>query len=458
MDFRKQGRTEAFERYADDIMKRCEAVGMIVSVFDKDDVLYEKTFGARTLEGGTIDEDTIFGLASVTKSFTAMSIMLLSERGLVDLNAPVSTYLPEFRDPQADPVLVWHLLCHSGGFYPMKRILVEHVARDLGIWNDGRDELTFNESLALEGTRRVAGRLGNCARLIGKPGERLSYFNDGYGLLSEIIRRRGGETSYAGFVKKNILDPLGMTRTSAEYIAPLRDANACALYKRVGGELRGGWTFYDNAFVLPGGGSMKSTARDLRNYVRMYMNRGKPLTGEYVVREMTKIRQEHSYHAWYGYGIVIGLVDGLTVYRHGGSLPGISSNFAWVPELGIGVVTLCNTSGVPAAAISNALITLFNGGDPTAMKTWRPIEWSEEQKENACGVYQDGEGTRIEISLTDGALDVSVDGEKADYTLTAPDMLIVHHPFSTADMAFLSRDDDRPFAVRFGGRIVPREE
>ncbi len=458
MDFRKEGRTEAFEQLAADIMKQYEAVGLAVSVFDKDKVLYEKTFGARTLEGGTIDENTIFGLASVSKSFTAMSIMLLSERGLVDLNAPVSTYIPEFRDPQAEPVLVWHLLCHSGGFYPMKRILVEHVARDLGVWNDGRDELTFDEPLALEGTRQVAERMSTRTVLIGKPGERMSYCNDGFGLLSEIVRRRGGEKSFAEFVKKNILDPLGMTRSCAEYIAPLHDANACALYKHVGGELKGGWDFYDNAFVLPGGGAMKSTLHDLKSYVRMYMNRGKPLTGEYTVREMTKIRQEYRYQTWYGYGISTNLVDGVTVHQHGGSLTGVSSNFAWVPALGIGVVVLCNTSGVPSATISNALITLFNGGDPAAMKTWRPVEWSEEQKANACGAYQSGEGTRIEIALKNGALDVNIAGKTVDYTLAAPDMLVVHHPFNSADMIFLSRDDGRPFAVRFGGRIVPREE
>ena len=189
MDFRKEGRQAAFEAFVGDVMKQYEAVGLAVSVFDKSDVLYEKAFGCRDQESQKpIDENTIFGLASVSKSFTAMSIMLLRQRGLVDLNEKVSTYIPEFRDPQDQPVLVWHLLCHSGGFFPMPRILVEHVAAGMGIWNGGKDELTFDESLALEGTRQVAERMSTRTSFICKPGERMSYCNDGFGLLSEIVR------------------------------------------------------------------------------------------------------------------------------------------------------------------------------------------------------------------------------------------------------------------------------
>ena len=458
MDFRKEGRQAAFEAFVGDVMKQYEAVGLAVSVFDKSDVLYEKAFGCRDQESQKpIDENTIFGLASVSKSFTAMSIMLLRQRGLVDLNEKVSTYIPEFRDPQDQPVLVWHLLCHSGGFFPMPRILVEHVAAGMGIWNGGKDELTFDESLALEGARQVAERMSTRTSFICKPGERMSYCNDGFGLLSEIVRRRGGEKSFAEFVKKNILEPLGMSRSCAEYIAPLHDENACTLYKHVGGKLQGGWDFYDNAFVLPGGGAMKSTLHDLRAYVRMYMNDGAPLTDEWTVREMTKIRQEYRFHSWYGYGIATNTIGNMTIHQHGGSLTGVSSNFAWCPELGIGVVVLCNTSGVPVSQISNALFRWFDGQEPYTEPQFHEVCWTKEQIEAACGAYQSGEGTRIEITAPEGRLKVTVAGETVDFITAAPDMLIVRHPFNTADMIFLSGGDGRPFAVRFGGRIVPRE-
>ena len=63
-----------------------------------------------------IDEDTIFGLASVTKSFVALSIMQLVEAGKVDLDDPVSKYIPEFTNRNQKPIKVWHFLCHTAGF------------------------------------------------------------------------------------------------------------------------------------------------------------------------------------------------------------------------------------------------------------------------------------------------------------------------------------------------------
>ncbi|MBR0522480.1 MAG: beta-lactamase family protein, partial [Firmicutes bacterium] len=246
-----EDQVKVFERFAEDIQKQYEAVGIAVSVFDKDKVLYRKNFGYRDLETkAPIDDDTIFGCASISKSFTALSVMQLAEEGKVDINAPLCKYIPEFKDPQDEPVLVRHLLSHAGGFFPMPRILVEHVARDMGIWNDGKDELGMNEAMAVEGAKRVAERMSAQTRFTGKPGQRMSYCNDGFGLLSEIVRREGDQPSFSEYVREHILKPLGMTRSSAEFIAPLKDPNHATLYKHVDGKLKGGWDFYDNAFVL----------------------------------------------------------------------------------------------------------------------------------------------------------------------------------------------------------------
>ena len=75
-----EDQVKVFERFAEDIQKQYEAVGIAVSVFDKDKVLYRKNFGYRDLETkAPIDNDTIFGCASISKSFTALSVMQLAE-------------------------------------------------------------------------------------------------------------------------------------------------------------------------------------------------------------------------------------------------------------------------------------------------------------------------------------------------------------------------------------------
>ena len=81
-----------------------------------------------------LDGETIFGLASVTKSFTALAIMQMEERGILKLDDPVSRYVPEFTNKNQKTVTIRHLLTHSGGFFPLPRILVDQVAAEMGLW------------------------------------------------------------------------------------------------------------------------------------------------------------------------------------------------------------------------------------------------------------------------------------------------------------------------------------
>ena len=95
-----------FEELVSRIQERSNAVGIAVAIVDRNgNTQYEKFFGYRDQERKLpIDEDTIFGLASVTKSFVALSIMQLVEAGKVDLDDPVSKYIPEFTNRNQKPI------------------------------------------------------------------------------------------------------------------------------------------------------------------------------------------------------------------------------------------------------------------------------------------------------------------------------------------------------------------
>ena len=124
-----------FENLAEEIRTRHQASGIAVAIIDAaGNTCYEKYFGYRDQEAKLpIDPDTIFGVASVTKSFTALAIMQMAERGLIDLGAPVSQYVPEFTNRNQEPVKVWHFLCHCAGFYPVHRTVLREVVKDLGL-------------------------------------------------------------------------------------------------------------------------------------------------------------------------------------------------------------------------------------------------------------------------------------------------------------------------------------
>ena len=101
------------------------AVSLVGIVNAAGEIQYENYFGYRDAENKLpITRDTIFGMASVTKSFTALSIMQMQQDGLLKVDDPVSRYIPEFTNKnQSEPVKLWHLMCHSGGYFPASRVL-----------------------------------------------------------------------------------------------------------------------------------------------------------------------------------------------------------------------------------------------------------------------------------------------------------------------------------------------
>ncbi len=328
----EEGRA-GFETLVGQIMEHYDAAGMAVAVIDDKETLYQQFFGYRDVEEQVeLNENTIMGMASISKSFTALAIMQLAEKSVIDLDAPLTRYLPEFRNAhQPQQVKVYHLLSHAGGFLPQRRMLVEEVARELDIWQEGKVELGPHAGLAQRGTELVCQRLDAQTRHTGKPGEYMSYSNDSYGLLSEIIRRYGGEDSFADYVEKHIFRPLEMHRSTALFIQPAQDPNCTKLYYHKEGKRQWCRDFYDNAFVLMGGGAVKSTLADMKQYLRMYLRggvgpRGNRVLSEYGIREMGKPRQQYRFQEQYGYGLSVQQLDEITVIGHGGSMTGISTS------------------------------------------------------------------------------------------------------------------------------------
>ena len=211
----REDRLSLFEGLVEDIKREYEAAGLAVAMIGADgECLYEKCWGYRDEERGLeVNPNTLFGLASITKSFTCLALTQLARAGAIDLTDPLSLHISEFTNQNQDTVRLWHLMCHSGVFYPLPRILVDPVARELGLNEETDGDLAYHEGLAAYGSKLVAQRLDSQTResgLIGRPGEYLSYCNDGYGLLSEVVRRRGGEASFAQYLNRYVLRPLGI--------------------------------------------------------------------------------------------------------------------------------------------------------------------------------------------------------------------------------------------------------
>ena len=455
-----------FEAFAEARMAEADAVGMAVAIVDKGgNTLYEKYFGYRDKDDkSALDAHTIFGLASVTKSFTCLAIMQLAAQGVLSIDDPVSKYVPEFTGKnQSEPVLIKHLMYHSGGYFPMSRIVVNEVASKLGLDEKAVGDLAFNEMLAQEGCRLVAERMDAQTNLLGDPGQYFSYFNDGYALLSDIIYRHGDCDSFGEYLEKHILKPLGMDRSGCGFVKPLEDPNHAALYVVEEGKLRA-TDYKEDAFVLNGGGAMKSTLADMKKYIAMYLNHGVGLNGvrvasEAMIKAMTTPHQVYNYAADYGYGLIVKNLNGHRVTGHSGSLPGVSSNIQWCDALGLGVIVLCNTMDVASEAVGEAALNLAMGFEPVnGRHDYKARPWSEARMDAACGEFASTEGNAAKLFRDGAQMMIETGGKTYPVIPIAPQWGMVKRAVSDLFIECIENETRGVYALRYGSRILPRQK
>lgn len=307
------------------------------------------------LAGGELidgeDVETAYRIASCTKSFTAAALLLLRDRGLVDLDAPITDWVPGLRLVPGDRVPTLRmLLTMSAG-----------LAND-DPWADRQEAMTDDEFDAT-----CAGGV----RLMWEPGTAFEYSNLGYALLGRVIQVAAGRP-YHDVVTDELLRPLGLTSTA---FTPPAGANAVATgFDRQGEE----WVALP--FTAPGAfspiGGLFSTVRDLCRWMQWFVasdcagdpegGNGEPLSAA-SRREMCRGVQPRPTEgasggvAAYGFGLVEQhhRRRGTVVY-HSGGYPGFSAHIRWHPASGLGIVALENATyaGVsgPAAAALAALL------------------------------------------------------------------------------------------------------
>jgi len=458
-----------FEELVKQVKRQYNAAGIAVAVIDDEgNTAYENFFGYRDVEQQLpIDADTIFGMASVTKSFVALSVMQLCEQGLMDLDDPVSKYIPEFTNKNQKTVRVRHFLNHSAGFYPTGRTQIKETAAEYGFKEEELGDLAFVTELADIGVKLVAEQLDEQilgVGLSGAPGTYMSYCNDGFGLLGEMVRRVSGEKSFSDYVRKNILDPLGMERSGCEYLRPRLDANSSVLYMVSNGELVGSRDFYNSGFVLSGAGALRSTLSDMKKVVSMYLNRGKTSDGERLlsgdgIQAMCRPSIEYRPESWYCMGLATKKLDDLTIVEHGGSQLGVSSNMSWSYEAGAGVIVLCNTSDVPVSAIADAAMRMYNGRNPVDMREmYQDNPWTEKTVRSAVGSYATDEGqvqnSVVEIFVEDGKVGLRADGKVQPFIMVNENLGLVRGFVKDGYVKLFKDGDGNVFAIGYGGRML----
>ncbi len=318
--------------------------------------------GASGAAGAPVTPETVFRIASMTKSFTAMAILKLRDDGKLSLDDPVSRYVPELANlpyPTADSpaITIRHLLTHSEGF------------PEDNPWGD-------RQLAQPEATMRAWMKSG--IPFSTAPGTAYEYSNYGFAILGLIIGKASGRPS-ADYVRDNILRPLGMTSTTYEMSEVPRDRIALG-YRREDNTWKPEPILAHGSFGAMGG--LWTTAPDLARYVAFLMSafppRDEPERGPIKrssAREMQQLWRSGPASAFrattdaplqlsasgYGYGLGVGQDCRYShIIGHGGGLPGYGSLMRWMPDYGVGLIAMGNLTYGGFNTLFNDTIAAFH--------------------------------------------------------------------------------------------------
>ena len=362
---------ERVEKFIFQRMTEAGIVGLGIATVKGGKLRYRKGFGFRDFDRGlSATPETIYCIGSVTKSFTALAVMQLCERGLLSLDDPVDKYVPFKARPMGEPILIRHLLSHTSGISSLgyAEATLAAITEPSDLWlpiSNARDLLVF-----MDGAEEWA---------IAKPGQRHAYWNEGYILLGAIIGEVSG-VGYAEYVKENILRPLRMDRSTflEEEVKKDNDVAVPYVTSRGGGKVA---TRYPYGQLISDGGLM-SNAPDMVRFMGMFISGD--ASGEAAVASPASIRDmmeprvrtveepiEGACYSCYGYGLRIktGFL-GRNLIHHSGSVFGSSAYMCFIPEEGAGVVILAN-GGYWLEPMGEYAMALLLGRDPMEIPSFR---------------------------------------------------------------------------------------
>ena len=371
--------------------------GLSIGITNRRRSLWIRTYGHAELESNErVTPETLFEIGSISKFFSSIVLMQLSEEGLVDIESPVTNYLPWFKvRSRYGPITLHHLLTHTAGLVTGQEESPEGVSE---VWS-------------LRGTETGS-----------PPGEHFHYSNHGYKTVGLVMERVTGKP-VGRLVSERILRPLRM------------DSTEPVITNSVRSRLAVGYTpFMDDRPFVPGAklspatwfesgtadGTICSTPEDMCKHLRMLLKGGAGPKGRLVSRESfarltaPHIRPDDGTHGEsYGYGMNVGKLDGHACLWHTGGMVGFHASIVVDTDSGIGVVTMVNGPGVPEDVSFFALKAVRSSMDGTRLPPMPPIKRVKdiENVEEFAGAYS-SKGAKLRVVSSGKALWMVRGGKK----------------------------------------------
>ncbi|GAA3604810.1 hypothetical protein GCM10022396_22530 [Flavivirga amylovorans] len=318
-----------------------------VLVSDHGKVIYKKGFGMANMEWDIPNQtNTKHRLGSITKQFTAMLILQLAADGKLDLQAPITKYLPDYPKETGDKITTHHLLTHTSG-------IPNYTAFPKFFQEESRNSYTPDEFV-----KKFADKA-----LEFTPGEKFNYSNSGYFLLGVLVEKLSGKT-YEQMLHDKIFTPLSMNESGYDNHGEILKNRATGYEKRGGKFINSN---YLDMSIPYAAGSMYSTVEDLYKWDQaLYTNTilSKEYMDLYFKPYISAFGNSHYAYGWgVGYNKIGKSSDSIYTIGHGGGINGFNTNISRAPSDKSLVVLLNNTGRAPLNQMTRAIRGIIYGKD-----------------------------------------------------------------------------------------------
>jgi CubicO group peptidase (beta-lactamase class C family) len=345
---------------------RPDSPGCALGVYRGGEIVYKHGYGMEDLnEEAPITPETVFHVASMSKQFTAASVVLLAQQGKLSLDDDVRKYIPELPD-FGQKITIRNLVYHTSGLRDQWALL------GLAGWRYSQDLITDEDVMSVM-TRQK--------ELNFKPGERHVYCNTGYTLMGLIVKRVSG-ISLREFTTKNIFEPLGMTHTHfRDDHAEIIKHDAVGYEQETGKPLEISITNFDTV----GATSLHTTVEDLQRWDENFYH---PKVGgaAFVQQMLERGKLNNGDQLDYAFGLVLGKYKGLPTVDHGGADAGYRSDMTRFPEQHFSVAVLCNSSDTDPSALARQVADIVLSKEIKAAESATPAKESAAKSTGGAAV------------------------------------------------------------------------
>ncbi len=371
-----------------------DSPGCALSVIKDGEIVYKRGYGMADLDHDiAISPGSVFHVASVSKQFTAFSILLLAQQGKLSLDDEVRKHIPEV-PVFGYPVTIRHLLHHTSGLRDQWNLLI------MAGWRLSQDVVRDEDVLNLVSRQKA---------LNFKPGDQYAYSNTGYTLMAFIVKRVSG-MSLREFAEANIFKPLGMTKTFfRDDHAVIVKNQAYAYEPATAGSFKLSVPNYDTV----GASSLLTTVEDLARWDQNFYDF--KVGGRDLIRQMQETGTLNDGEKInYARGLVVGDYKGLRIVEHSGADAGYRSHLMRFPDERFSVACLCNLSFSSPSGLARRVADLYLADklkqEPRKQAT-TGVQLTEDNLKQRVGPYWNSRtGESGKVTLREGKLFLAVTG------------------------------------------------